>query len=151
MAKPLQNSIKIILLHLKDCQVASLPVLIYFFQHLGLLTFSAPAGCDQPGVEGAEGSDGFRGLISAINTVHYISDLKGCKAWGTPCVKPVLVQITTWHKVLPAQMHGQDELGTPPCGPWNLWASVLGKNCCSLQSICLGLLRSCLTIAGFRG
>lgn len=46
MAKPLQNSIKIILLHLKDCQVASLPGLIYFFQDLALLTFSAPAGCD---------------------------------------------------------------------------------------------------------
>lgn len=46
MAKPLQNSIKIILPHLKDCQVASFPVLIYFIQNLALLTFSAPAGCD---------------------------------------------------------------------------------------------------------
>ena len=46
MAKPLQNSIKIILPHLKDCQVASLPVLIYFFQNLALLTFSAPTGRD---------------------------------------------------------------------------------------------------------
>lgn len=46
MAKPLQNSIKIILPHLKDCQVASFPVLIYFFQNLALLTFAAPAGCD---------------------------------------------------------------------------------------------------------